>query len=97
MLGQKFDTEKCVLAGMLVTFDLAYLGRVICGLTIFRKAYGLQFTDEFQYRMAIFTPAIFLDAVPILFVMAVHHYSYKSAPDSETVEAEADDLAVTDV
>jgi hypothetical protein len=82
---------------MLLTFDLAYLGRVICGLTIFRKAYGLEFTSEFGYRMAIFTPAIFLDALPILFVMIVHHYSYKRARESETVEAKADEMAASDV
>ena len=82
---------------MLLVFDLAYLGRVICGLTVFRKAYGLDYTSEFKYRMAIFTPAIFLDAVPILFVMIVHHYSYRRARESETVEVEADEMAASDI
>ncbi len=78
------------LFSVLVIFDAAYLARCVCSFTLFRQAYTGQY-NAFNFRLATLCPAIFLDALPLIFVMWTHHVSYKQA-DVPTVNSDRDYL-----
>ena len=44
----------------------------------------------YDYRLATMSPAIFLDALPLFFVMMIHHQSFKE----EIAEHDSRDLLV---
>ena len=73
---QSFNKQKVTLYVVLIVFDLAYAMRCVLGLTIFKRAYGGDY-DLYHFRLATMVPAIFLDALPLLFVMWTHHSSFK--------------------
>ncbi len=70
------NCEKYRLYGVIFVFDLAYLGRVICCATIFKTAYEQKYS-EFEFRVVTLSTALFLDVLPVLFVMLIHHFSFK--------------------
>lgn len=85
--------EKNNLIAMLILFDSGYLLRFVLGLTVLKKAYTGGYDTMFDFRMATLCPAIFMDALPLLFVMIVHHRSFKlqKRENRETVDLSDDD------
>ena len=71
--NEALQKEKNNLQAMLILFDFSYLLRVVLGSTILKTAYTGGYSTLYAYRMATLCPAIFMDALPLLFVLAVHH------------------------
>ena len=84
-------SEKNTLIAMLILFDFSYLLRVILGSTILKKAYSGQYDTRFAYLMATLCPAVFLDALPLLFVIAVHHKSFSTETKEIGVSSNEDE------
>lgn len=72
---------------VLIVFDLGYLARFVCSATIYRKAYAGQYLNPTIGRLATEAPAIFLDGIPILLVLVMHHVTFKSAETQSELHA----------
>ena len=72
----KLRTEKLNLKIMLVAFDLAFLIRIILECTVYPKAYSDQL-GRFGNLMWTTVPGIFVDVMPLMSVMLLHHINFK--------------------
>jgi hypothetical protein len=77
---------------VLIVFDLGYLARFVCAASIYRKAYAGEYLNPTIGRIATEAPAIFLDGIPILLVLVMHHMTFKQAAS----QSELHDLVMSD-
>ena len=65
---------------VLAVFDLAFLLRVILECTVWPDAYSGQ-DSPYKYYLSIIMPDFFIDVVPLVGVMWLHHKAFKKGKD----------------
>lgn len=82
--------EKCSLYTMMILFDLCYLNSMLL-LTYLVGWYNVDDFSVFNLRLLVMGPAVLLEAVPLLFIMAVHHRSFKEVKVEEKTREEEEE------
>lgn len=75
------EKEKWNILTMLIMFDLSFAVRIIFCM-IFRLSSTYNTPDKLEFVIVTMIPSLFIEAVPILYVLIVHYQSFRETQPS---------------